>query len=175
MQGIPRGACCNACHAGRAFRGSNLHQPIDGKICGTGACTFSAIDAGIGIAANLDRAEQGRETKQRAIGAEIAAPEVLDEDGEQNQEADDDGRGQPDIAEEVQHLHICDQAIWRRHEVLNRFRGHGADDEDEEAEQQILEAAQRKIDPPGQAEIAFEDSSAQLPQLFRERSHRAQP
>ena len=41
--------------------------------------------------------------------------------------------------------------------------------------QQVLQTSKRKIRPSGQAQIASEDSSAELPQVLRECSHRAQP
>ena len=89
--------------------------------------------------------------------------------------ADDDGRGNSDVAEEVQHLDVGNEAVRRRHEVFERGGRHGTDDCDEEAEQHVLQTAQRNVEPARQAQIATEDAAANLPQKFRECADRAEP
>ena len=56
----------------------------------------------------------------------------------QNQQTDDDCRCLPDIAEEIQHLDIGDQAVRCGHEIVDRLGGHGADQE-HGAQKQVLQ------------------------------------
>ena len=70
---------------------------------------------------------------------EIPTPEILDQHGQQNQQTDDDCRRFPNIAEEIQHLDIGDQAVRCGHEIVDRLGGHGTDQENEEAKKQVLQ------------------------------------
>ena len=134
-------------HARRAFNGADLHELINGQAGRTGSRTFPAIDAGFDVAADLYRTEKRCDSQQRSIGTEIPAPEVLDQQGQQNQQTDDDGRCLPDIAKEIQHLDIGDQAVRCGHEIVDRLGGHRTDQEHKEAKKQVLQPSQRDIQP----------------------------
>ena len=58
LQGTLRGASSNTRHACGAFHGSNLLQAVYGQIGRTCSCALPAINAGFGVPANLDRAQQ---------------------------------------------------------------------------------------------------------------------
>ncbi len=141
VQSVLRGAGGHTLHAGAALGGADLHELVDGQGGGTGSRAFAAVDAGFGIPADFDGAEQRGETHESAVGAKVAAPEVLDEHGEQHEQAEDDGGSLAHVAEEVEHANVGHEAIRRGHEELERGSGHGSDEEEEEAKQQIFEAA----------------------------------
>jgi len=75
----------------------------------------------------------------------------------------------------MQHLDISDQTVRCGHEVMNRLRRHCANDENEESQQQVLQAAKWNIKPLGQTQIATKYLSANRTQQFRKSSHRTKP
>jgi len=165
----------DAGHACRALDRANLHQLVDGQRRGAGARTPGAVDARVRVAADFERAQQRSQTHERAIRAEIAAPEVLNHERQRNQRADDHGCRGAHLQKEVEHLYVGNEAVGRVHECVERLCGHGADDEQKESEQEILEAAQWNIDPARQMQIAAENPAAELPQILRERADGAEP
>jgi hypothetical protein len=152
-----------------------LRQPVNRQIGRAGSRALPAIDTGIGVAPNLQRAQQRDQPHQRAIRTEIAAPQVLHQHRAENQNSDDNRRCHSHIAKEIQHFYVGNQAIWSLHEIPNSLSRHDSDHKHEEAEQKIFQATERKISPSRQARIAPEDFSSQLPQVFRKRSYRAEP
>jgi hypothetical protein len=104
----------------------------------------------------LYRTEERCDSEQRTIRAEVSAPEVLNEHGQKDQQTNDDCRCRPDIAKEVQHLHISNQAIRRCHEVVDCLGGHGADQEHKETKKQVLQPSKREIEPFRWVQIAAE-------------------
>jgi len=175
LQGVFRGAGGDAGHAGGALGGADLNELVDGETGGAGLGAFGAIDASVGIATDLDRAEERDESHERAIGAEVAAPEVLHQHGAEHEHADDDGGGEADVAEEVEHFDIREEAVGRGHEVGQGFGGHGPDDEGEEAEEEILQSAERDVDPAVQVEVATEEAAAKDGEIFGEGADGAEP
>ena len=91
------------------------------------------------------------------------------------EQTDDDGCRDPNVAEEVQHLDVGDETVRRRHEVLERGCRHDTDDCNEEAEQQVFQAAQWNVEPAREPQVATEDAATELPEEFRERANRAEP
>ena len=71
----------HARHAGGAPDRANLHKLVHREPGRTCLRTFGAIDAGFYIASNLDRAQQGNKSRQRAVRAQVTAPEVLHQHG----------------------------------------------------------------------------------------------
>ena len=65
--------------------------------------------------------------------------------------------------------------IGRGEEAWQRLGGHGADEPDEEAHEQVFEAAQGDVSPAGELKIAAEESTAELPEEFRECADGAEP
>jgi hypothetical protein len=98
------------------------------------------------IATNLDGARCGNNTHQCAIRAEIAAPEVLDEDRENNEAGQNCESRQAQVAKEIEHLDVCNDGE-RRLKKSAQFRGrHGEYNEYEESEQKVFQGAQREIE-----------------------------
>src|SRR5262249_6202882 len=68
-----------------------------------------AINAQLGITPDFQRAQNRREPHQRAVGAEIAAPEILHEHRRHHQNRNHHCSREPDKPEEIQHFHVIDQ------------------------------------------------------------------
>ena len=112
---------------------------------------FAAIDAGIRIAPDLSGAKSGHDAHQSTVGAEIPAPEVLNDNGKGHQQHETASPTVAQVPEEVQHLDVGDDAE-RRHEKSNEpVHRHGEDDEEKECEKQVFQTAQRDIEPSGQS------------------------
>ena len=80
-----------------------------------------------------------------------------------------------DEAEEVGHFDVGDQAVVPFEERLNRGHGHTGHGVKEQPQQGVLQAAQREIEPAGQAPVTAKGPPAELPQPFGKRAHRAKP
>ncbi len=167
LQGMFGWADGNTFHAAGAFDGADLDQFVDGQMRGAGFGALGAVDAGCGVATDFDGAEGGDDAEQSAVGAEEAAPEVLDGHGEQDEGGHDGDANQAEVAEEVQHLHIGEDAEGSLHEIPQRLGGHAEDNEKEEGEQQVLEAAEGDVEPARKLQVAAEEAAAQLPEILR--------
>ncbi len=162
-------------HATGAFNGTDGDEAIDGKMRRAGLVAFAAVDAGFCVAANLDGADGGDDSHERAVGAEEAAPEVLNKDGEENEGCEDKESDGADMAEEVEHLHVGDDAERGEEKAVERCGRHAGDEEDEGGQQEVFEAAQRDVEPAWHDAIAAEEFAAELPEVFRERADGAEP
>ena len=122
----------------------------------------------------------GESERQRpeegAVGAEVAAPGVGDDDGEDD-EAEDHLQGERrEPLEEVQHLHVGHAVVGRVEEVRDGGRAHLEEHGvDEEGQEQVLERAQREVEEARQAELPAEEALRQAGQHLRERADRAHP
>ena len=140
---------------------------------GLGALT--ARGTGLLIATDAPWTDGAGEAHPSAVGAGVAAPEVLDHHAERRQHDDRDERCAANVLKEVQHFHVGQDAVGLHHKVSECGGRHAADDEDEEGKQKILDASQTDIEPAGQGQVASQKALADLPEIFRERSHRAEP
>ena len=102
-------------HSTDLMRNQFVHR--ERRRAGLGA--LSAIDAGLGVAADVRGTQPGRQSQQRAIRAQETAPEVGNEYGRHGENAEHDQPGFADVPEEVQHLHVGDQSVGAVHEVAN--------------------------------------------------------
>jgi hypothetical protein len=59
--------------------------------------------------------------------------------------------------------------------VVQAIRRHGDHDVEEEAQEQIFQAAQGDIEPAGQGEVAAKEFVAELPEILGDRAHGAEP
>ena len=88
----------------------------------------------------------------------------------------DDGESNgAEIAKEVQHFYVGNNAERRHQKSDERVHRHGEDDEEKECEQQIFQTAQRDVEPAGHIEIAAEDFAAELPEIFRRSADGTKP
>ena len=101
----------HALQAARALGRADGDQLVHRKQRRAGFGALGAIDADLRRAPDARRTEASHQPQQRAVGAQVAAPEVLDEDREQHENAQDDRRGHAQVAEEVEHLHVGDHAV----------------------------------------------------------------
>src|SRR5581483_3170746 len=127
------------------------------------------------LAADAQRAEERGEAEQRSVRAKVTAPKVFDEERRNGQDDQNDDRGLAEIAEEVEHLHRGDDAVVAAHERGDGVGGHRGDGPGEESEQQILQAAERDINPFPEDEIAAEKPYSQAAEILGNGTDRAEP
>jgi tartrate/fumarate subfamily iron-sulfur-dependent hydro-lyase beta chain len=85
---------------------------------------FSAVDTRLRIAADAERAQQRYQPGHGAVRAQIAAPEVLDENRCRDQDSQRDRRCDAHEPEEVEHLHVGYVAVRAVQELPDLERGH---------------------------------------------------
>ena len=152
----------HALQAGSAFSRANLNQPIDRKPRRASLGALAAIDARPRLAPDACRAEQRRQPNQRAVrdtgnGTRSSAPRAKAAPAPAARAA-----GFAEVAEEVQHLHVGDDSVGAGEKAGQRLDRHSGDDPDEEAEQQVLQSAQRNVHPARQTKIAAEEVCGQV-------------
>ena len=175
LQRVLCGADGDAAQAAGAFDGADLEELGYGEVRGAGFVALVAVDAGVGVAADFYRAHSGDDAHECAVGAEEAAPDVLDHQREERESGDDRDADEAHVAEEVEHLDVGDDAEGCEQELLEAFGGHGDDDVEEEGEKKILQAAQGDVQPAGEGEVAAEEFVAELPEVFGYGADRAEP
>jgi len=152
-----------------------LKELIDFEAGGAGLVAFAAVDAGGFVATDFYGAEGGDDAHEGSVGAEEAAPEVFDEDGEDHEGREDGDADDADVAEEVEHLDVGDDAEGGEEEGLQSVGGEGEDDVEEEGEDEIFEAAEGDVEPAGEGEVAVEELVAELPEVLGYGADGAEP
>ena len=175
MQCALGGTDSDAFQARGAFGGFDGDEFVDRQRRRAGMGALGAVDARRFHAPDTERAGQGSQSQQSSVGAEIAAPEILYEDGSDHQNAKDDGSGLAEIAEEVQHPDIGNHAVRAPHELFDGRSRHIGDGPGEEGEQEVFQAAQRKIEPAREMEVAAKELASGTPEIFRHCSDWAEP
>ena len=79
------------------------------------------------------------------------------------------------MAEEVEHFYVGDDAEGREEELLEAGGVEGEDDEEEEGEENVFEAAERDVEPAGKDEAAVEELLAEMPEVFGGGAYGAEP
>ncbi len=118
-----------------------------------GLVAFAAVDAGLSVAANFDRAESGDDAHQCAVWAEKTAPEVLDQDREHDERRQHHDSEGAHVAEEVEHLDVCHDAERGHKKIAEVLRRHGENNEEKESQQKVLEAAQGRSSQAGKSKL----------------------
>src|SRR5215472_6965170 len=165
----------DAFEATRAFGRLDGDELVDWQVRGTNFGAFCAVNAGLRVAANAHRTQKRREAEQRAVRAQIAAPEVLHQNRSQDQDAKNDESCLTKEAEEIQHLHARDNAIIALHESRDCGCGHRRNRPDKKSEKKIFQSAERNIDPAPDAEVAAEKLLAKEAQVFRNGADGTEP
>jgi len=159
-----------------AFRAADGGLTIDRQTRWAGLGALAAIDAGVGIATNLEWAEKTEKTEQRPIGAEITAPEVLIEERQQGNRGDDCQSGRRHADEEMEHLHVAHRPVGGFKKGGESKRRHVEEDDlGEEGQKQIFQPTQRPVEPGPDAEVAAENSLPQLPYRLGQGAHGTEP
>jgi PleD family two-component response regulator len=131
-----------------------------------GLVALPAVDARLSVAADFCRAENGNNSHQRAVWAEKAAPEILDEHRQRDQRCHHHDSENANGTEKVQHFNVCHNAKRGCQKITKILRRHLKNNEEKEREQNVLQTAQRKIEPQRQVETAPSQLAAQLPKIF---------
>jgi hypothetical protein len=79
------------------------------------------------------------------------------------------------MAEEVEHFYVGDDAEGREEELLEAGGVEGEDDEEEEGEENVFEAAEGDVEPTGKDEAAMEELLAEVPEVFGGGTYGAEP
>ena len=107
----------------------------------------------------LSRAGQRKQAQQRAVRAEVAAPEIRDKKAEQEKRGRYKGGQRGYAGEKVVHLYIRDLVIIPVKESLERRRVHGEKIMyAQERQYEVFQGAERVIQPGGdfnEGETAF--------------------
>jgi len=127
------------------------------------------------VATDFHGAEDGDEAHEGAVGAEVSAPDVLDHEREKDEGEDDGDAGDAQVAEEVEHLDVGDDAEGGEEKLLEAVSVEGGDYVDEEGEEEVFEAAEGDIEPAGKDERAVEELLAEVPEVFRCSAYGAEP
>jgi len=152
-----------------------LDEFVDRERGGARLGAFPAGDAGLGIAANARGTEKRDHPQKGAVRAQEAAPEVLDKDGSENEKAQHEQAGCADVAEKIEHFDVGDKPIGTLHEVADASGGHGGNGPEEKSQEQVFEAAKRKIEPAREMEILSKELAARAPEVFRDSTDGAKP
>ncbi len=167
-----------AAHAGETTETFSRLHDLGVLHVDQGRAVFGAdvtMDAFLFIARHLERTEAARQTQERAIGAEVAAPDVFIEQGKAAEDDQEPERDLRHLGEELHHPHVHDFIIVLDIEQRHRPHGHDPDSDDKETHQDILERAQRDVGEPGDVESPVEDLFSGHPDILRHRTDRTDP
>ena len=89
-------------------------------------------------------------------GTQVAAPRVLHDQRRHDEHGENDRGRPPHLAEEVEHLDVGDQAVRTAEEGADVRHRHRDDDVEEERKQDVLQAAQRDVEPARRRQRAAE-------------------
>lgn len=153
-------------HAAVASRAVVASDPLDLMHLDAGGAdsrALSAVDAGGGSAGDFQWAQQGDESKQGTVGAEVAAPGVLDyhREGSENGQHDQARSGDP--CEEQIHFHVGHAVVGAVEEERELLLEHAEDRPQEEGQEEILEAPKEDIQPAGQRGVPPEEAPSKSP------------
>ena len=108
----------------------------------------------------MRRTREGDQPHQRAIRAQVPAPDVLRDDRQNHEGRAHLDCGGPCRAEEVEHLHVGHQAIRTGEKRAQFARRHARHGPREEREQDVFQTAKRHVRPAWQRQIAAEEIAA---------------
>ena len=175
-QGPGHRAGGDAGQAGEALVGAHAREAGHGQVRRAGLRAEVAVDARGRVPRDLERREKGQRPEERAVGAEVAAPGVGNDDGEHGEADQDRQREGREPLEEVEHLHVGHPVVGRVEEVGDGERAHLEEDRvDEEGEEEVLDRPERQVDEARQAELPAEEALREAGQDLGDRPHRADP